>query len=569
MKASDYVARFLAVNGVRVVTELCGGMTTHLLDSLASTPEIDIVSMRHEQGAAFAAEAIARMTGVPGVALATSGPGATNLLTGIGSCYFDSVPTVFITGQVNTHELRGESGVRQAGFQETDIVAIATPITKGAWQVESPERLPEMLERAFTVALSDRPGPVLLDIPMNVQRGEVAGDPVKVVRAPRLAAVSVAEALDPVLAAARPLVLAGGGIRAAGAADVFEAFVRTAHLPVVTSLMGVDALDFDHAEHVGLIGSYGNRWANLAMAEADCILVLGARLDVRQTGANITAFGEGKTIIRVDIDPRQLAWRVAGDVNVLADVRAFLEEAIVYARGLTVPANDEWHARIAELKQAWPDHEEVSDLGGINPAEFMRRLSEASGDTAAFVTDVGQNQMWAAQSLRLRPGQRFLTSGGMGAMGFALPAAIGAALVSSGAPVVMLSGDGGMQINIQELGTVAAHGLPLKMVVLNNQCLGMVRQFQDEYFGGRHQSTITGYHAPGFAAVASAYGIASRTVSEPGEVDDALAWVFAAPNEPTLLEVILPDTTCVRPKVSFGNPVYVMDRPPARRGSDG
>ena len=565
MKASDYVAAFLVANGVRVVTELCGGMTTHLLDSLAAQPGMQVVSMHHEQGAAFAAEGMARITGVPGVAMATSGPGATNLLTGIGSCFFDSVPAVFITGQVNTHELRGASGVRQAGFQETDIVALASPITKGAWQVASPDELPHMLERAFALALSDRPGPVLLDIPMNVQRGDVQGDPVAIAAPVRATPAAVVDALLSVISAERPLVLAGGGIRAARAADALEAFVRAARLPTVVSLMGADVLASDYPEHVGLIGSYGNRWANLVMAEADCLLVLGARLDVRQTGADVTAFRSNKTIVRVDIDRNQLAWRVPGDIEVCADLGVFLDAAVAYVEAHPQPTRSEWHTRIAELKRSWPDADEIADVEGINPARLMQQLSGVSSPVGVFVSDVGQNQMWAAQSLRLRTGQRLLTSGGMGAMGFALPAAIGAALAGSGAPVVMLSGDGGMQINIQELETVSRLGLPLKMIVLNNGCLGMVRQFQDEYFEGRHQSTVWGYGAPDFAAVAGAYGIASRVLASGDDVAGALAWLFAEPASPALLEVRLPGTTCVRPKVSFGNPVYLMD-PPAAEG---
>lgn len=569
MKASDFVAEFLMVNGVKIVTEMCGGMTTHLLDSLAKCPEIHVVSMHHEQGAAFAAEGVARMTGQPGVAMATSGPGATNLLTGVGSCYFDSVPTVFITGQVNTNELRGASGVRQAGFQETDIVALAAPITKGAWQVASAEDIPAALERAFCLALEGRPGPVLLDIPMNVQRAELDATPAKVRLPPRLAPGHIDDALSAVLTALRPVIIAGGGIRTARAADAFGEFAQRAHVPVVATLMGADAIAFDHPEHVGLIGSYGNRWANLAMAEADCLLVLGARLDVRQTGADVEAFRAGKTLVRVDIDVDQLSWRVGADVSITADLGEFLASALEYLNSHPQSERSQWHARIVELIREWPPSEELAHIEGINPADLLRAVGDIARDAVAFITDVGQNQMWSAQSLRLRSGQRLLTSGGMGAMGFALPTAIGAALAAPGTPIVMIAGDGGMQVNIQELETVARLGLPLKMLVLNNRCLGMVRQFQDDYFDSRYQSTVWGYGAPDFAAVSEAYGVPSRAISSSDEIDDALAWLFADGTAPSLLEVRLPQTTCVRPKVSFGNPVYVMDPRPERDKHDG
>lgn len=562
MKASDYVAAFLAQRGVRHVFELTGGMITHLLDSLHHRDDIQIVSVHHEQAAAFAAEATARMTGVPGVAMATSGPGATNLITGIGSCFFDSVPVVFITGQVNTHELRGHSGVRQAGFQETDIVAVASPLTKAAWQVTSAADLPAALAEAFRIALEGRPGPVLLDIPMDVQRQEIDAVPAEIVATRRGAAGDVDGVLDVLARAERPLLLVGGGVRSARAAEPVVALAEVLSVPVVSSLMGVDVLPYVHPLRVGLIGTYGNRWANLALRDADCVVVLGARLDVRQTGADTAAFVAGKTVVRVDIDPAQLAWRVPVSMAVEADLGAFATAALGAARERSWPARAEWLARIAEHRRAWPDSRELAGCAGINPAEVMHALSRHATGASAFVADVGQNQMWAAQSLELASGQRFLTSGGMGAMGFALPAAIGAALAQPGRPVAAIAGDGGLQVNIQELETVARLGLPVKLVVMDNGCLGMVRQFQDELFESRYQSTVWGYGAPDFVAVAEAYGIAARRVSDPADLERSLAWLMDEPTTPRLLDVVLDAGVCVRPKVAYGNPVYTMEPPP-------
>lgn len=562
MKASDYVAAFLAKNGVTAVYEVCGGMITHLLDSLLKQPEIRIVSMHHEQAAAFAAEGGARLTGVPGIALATSGPGATNLITGIGSCFFDSVPAVFITGQVNTHELRGESGVRQAGFQETDIVAIVGPITKAAWRVPSAAELPHTLAAAFCLALEGRPGPVLVDIPMDVQREEVDISPEAVEPAPHPVPEGLDAVIEELLRAERPLIIAGGGVRAAAATQALREFAERTGLPVASSLLGLDVLPFDHPLRVGLIGTYGNRWANLAMRDSDCLLILGARLDVRQTGADTAAFRLGKTLIQVDIDPRQLAWRVPVDLPVQANLAVFLRLAIAQASRRPWPDGSTWRMTIDNHRQAWPDIEELIDIAGINPAVVMHQLSALAGRASAFAADVGQNQMWAAQSLRLSEGQRFLTSGGMGAMGFALPASIGAAVAMPGAPVVTIVGDGGMQMNIQDLETVARLALPIKIVVFNNRCLGLVRQFQDEYFGSRYQSTLWGYGAPDFVAVAGAYGIKAQRVVEAADVCRALGWLMSDVMNPALLEVSLESNTRVRPKVSFGNPVYVMEPPP-------
>ena len=289
MKVSDYIANFLYAQGVKCVFELVGGMITHLVDSLNRHGKVRIVSVHHEQAAAFAAEAMSRMTGVPGVAMATRGPGATNLLTGVGSCYFDSTPAVFITGQVNLKEQKGDRPIRQLGFQETDIVSMAAPITKAAWQIQSPEDIPLILEQAFICALSGRPGPVLIDIPMDIQRAEVAAKIPKVVSgadAEEPDSRAINEMFRDLKTSQRPLILAGGGIRSACVANLFRKFVDQVKVPVVNSLMAVDVLPYDHRFRVGLIGTYGNRWANLAIGRSDFLLVLGSRLDIRQTGSD-------------------------------------------------------------------------------------------------------------------------------------------------------------------------------------------------------------------------------------------------------------------------------------------
>jgi len=563
VKASDYIADFLAARGVGPVFEMPGGMTPHPLDPFHHRGEIDIVSMHHEQAAAFASEAGARVTGIPGVALATSGPGATNLITGIGSCFYDSVPAVFITGQVNTTEQRGESGVRQSGFQETDIVAVVAPITKAAWRVQDADDLPRLLAEAFRVALSGRMGPVLLDIAMDVQRAQIEPpEPLLVAAGTPLAAS--AETIDRVrsalASAERPLILAGGAIRSEQARHRLAALARSWQLPVVTSLLGVDAIAGDDPLRVGMIGTYGNRWANEALGRCDVLLVVGSRLDNRQTGADVDRFAQGKTIIRVDIDASEISWRVRPQIAVVADASEFLGQLLQ----AEVPELDRsaWLAEVATLRAAAPDEAEISDVPGINAARLMHVLSDAATDASAIATDVGQNQMWAAQSLCLRDGQRLLTSGGMGAMGFSLPAAIGAALAVPGRPVVAITGDGGMQVNIQELETVFRLGLPIKIVVLDNGCLGMVRQFQEEYFESCYQSTVWGYGSPDFAAVAKAYGIPARLVESEQELEAATAWLMSDAGSPALLHVRLAQDTRVRPKVAFGNPIFVMEPAP-------
>lgn len=563
MKASDYIVNFLERKGVTCAFELSGGMIAHLLDSLGQLKKIQVVSMHHEQGAAFAAEAYGRMTGVPGVALATSGPGATNLLTGVGSCFFDSSPAVFLTGQVNRHEQKGERPIRQLGFQETDIVSMAAPITKAAWKVQTPEEIPQQLEAAFALTTSGRPGPVLLDVPMDLQRADIPGDLAVSAPPPQTPAIPDESFWDrlseQMRQAQRPLILVGGGIRSGRATEELREFVARCRIPVVHSLMGADVLAYPHPLRVGMIGSYGNRWANWAVGMADFLLVLGSRLDVRQTGSETQAFKGGRTIFHVDCDAGEINNRITGCESTVCQLKDFLAVGLKKVPGFKLVERTGWQAQIAAQKQEWPDVRESTGVTGINPNEFMHALSAVSGPACAYVVDVGQHQMWAAQSLELHERQRFLTSGGMGAMGFALPAAIGAACACPGQPVVVIAGDGAFQCNLQELQTVKRNRLPLKMVIINNHCHGMVRQFQESYFDSRFQSTVWGYSAPDFVKVAEAYGMSGRRVTQPAEVAEALRWLWADPLAPQLLEVDIASTVNVYPKMAFGRPITEME----------
>lgn len=561
MKTSEWIVEFLAQRGVKHVFEVAGGMIAHLLDSLSRQSEVQVVSMHHEQAAAFAAEGVARMTGVPGVALATSGPGAANLLTAVGSLYFDSYPAVMITGQVNRNELKGDRPIRQLGFQEMDIVAMARPVTKAAWAVHSHEGLPQDFADAFDLAVRGRPGPVLLDIPMDVQRQDLTapacqGPPSA--EETEASATAVDMVLDTLHRAQRPLILAGGGLRSARVVEHFRDLVDALGVPVVHSLQAVDVLDGNHPLRVGMIGSYGNRWANYAVGTSDVLLVLGSRLDVRQTGSEIAAFKGDRTIVHVDCEPGEINNRVPGCAEVVADLRTFVPALLHAAAAGPPPHHDRWRAEIDRHRAEWPDTAELETVPGINPNAFVHALSRASSRAAAWVVDVGQHQMWAAQSVELGPGQRFLTSGGMGAMGFALPTAIGAALAAAPAPVVCFSGDGGFQMNIQELETVSRLALPVKMVVVDNGSLGMVRQFQAELFDSRFQSTLWGYGTPDFCRLAEAYGLPARDLADESQIDDAIDWLWSNPSGPALLRVRVDVQANAYPKMAFGQPVTDM-----------
>lgn len=559
MKASDYIAWSLEQHRVPFVFEMSGGMITHILDSLNRQGTVPVISVHHEQAAAFAVDATGRITGIPGVAMATSGPGATNLLTGIGSCHFDSSPGVFITGQVNLHEQKGDRAIRQLGFQETDIVAMAEPITKKAWRVKTAEELPGILNEAFRLAVEGRPGPVLIDIPMDLQRAQIEAVPPAAPRptAPPANTEAFLQSLKEALSKARqPLILAGGGVGASRTSDQLIAFAEETGVPVVCSLMGLDTIPFHHPLRIGFIGSYGNRWGNLALGEADLLIVLGSRLDIRQTGNDTVAFKAGREIFHIDCETGEINNRLSGCQALVSELRDFFKAA---AGRLPKGEFTAWRSRLRILQNEWPDTAELKDIQGINPNVFMRQLSQSGAQAAAYVVDVGQHQMWAAQSIQLQPGQRFLTSGGMGSMGFALPAAIGTSLCRPGQPTVLIAGDGAFQANIQELQTVVRNRLPLKMVIINNQCHGMVRQFQENYFDGRYQSTLWGYSAPDFEKVAAAYGIPAATVDQPEQISAALEKLWEDPKAPQLLQVMVDTYANAYPKIAFGRPMTEME----------
>ena len=412
---------------------------------------------------------------------------------------------------------------------------MARPITKGAWMVNASADLPDALTRAFALAVEGRPGPVLLDIPMDVQRGPVNAP------LPTMPTRSTCEGREDeefyddlfvhLTRAERPLVLLGGGLRSGRAATLAREFVDRLGVPAVHSLMAVDVLAYDDPRRVGMIGSYGNRWANLALGASDFLLVLGSRLDVRQTGADPKAFQSGKSIFQVDADASEMNNRVTDCRTHHRQLDAFFRQALAHPPG-------------------------------INPHAFMHALcaAPAARSALAYVVDVGQHQMWAAQSLELYGDQRFLTSGGMGSMGFSLPAAVGTSLSDGGKrPVVVVAGDGCFQANIQELQTVRRNGLPLKMAVVNNGCHGMVRQFQEAYFDGRYQSTFWGYSAPDFEAVTRAYGMDARTVVNPADVTAAVDWLWADPARPALLQVMVDMRANAYPKMAFGRGITEME----------
>lgn len=558
MKVSDAVAKFLIAHRIQTCFELVGGMITHLLDSFAESGQFNIVSMHHEQSAAFAAEGIARHSKgkTIAVAMGTSGPGATNLLTGIGSCWFDSVPCLFITGQVNTRELKGDRAIRQQGFQELDIVEVAHSLTKYAVRINSPEDLLPQLHKALSMALSGRLGPVLLDIPNDVQRAEIPDAlveqwlnmPLEISAVSQIRPIELDQLKSLCCDAQRPLICIGGGARWSDAMDQWLLAAEALGIPYVATLMGHERV-VARRNYFNMIGSYGNREANWAVQNCDLLIVVGARLDVRQTGSDVEDFARQATVVQIDIDPAQLGNRVQANLNICATAESLFKSFPIHANTFS-NLDKNWLLEL--LKQR--DRAEPNEYADweISPSEVFKKLNRLLADQPVdYVCDVGNHQMWAAQSLRLSPNQAVHYSGGMGAMGFALPVALGVA-VQSQKKVVVITGDGSLQINIQELDTLNRLGLDLTIIVMNNAVLGMVKNFQDMYFDGRDQSTKKGYSSPSFTDIAKAYGIEAQRAEGAAEMDRILNLV-ADHKGPLLIELMMIGATECRPRLAFGS----------------
>ncbi|SDH66561.1 acetolactate synthase large subunit [Propionivibrio dicarboxylicus] len=543
LSGAEIVVRLLERQGIRRVAGIPGGAILPFYDALSQSTRIEHILARHEQGGGFMAQGMARVTGEAAVCIATSGPGAANLLTAVADAKLDSIPLVAITGQV------ASSLIGTDAFQEVDTYGLSIPITKHNFLVGSARELLEVIPKAFSLAVSGRPGPVLVDIPKDVQNERIVVEswpaPGGRLAAPAPEPEPIAQAAALINAARRPVLYLGGGVIHSGASAEALRLAETAQLPTVMTLMALGAMPVDHPLSLGMLGMHAARCTNLVLEECDLLIAVGARFDDRATG-KVAEFCPGAKIIHVDIDHSELDKIKTAHVGIRGDVAAVLERLLPQVEAAE---RADWHARVAELKAAYP-----LQMPGLDdprsPYGLIRAVAEAVGDSATVATDVGQHQMWVAQAYPLRRPRQWLTSGGLGTMGFGLPTAIGAALAEPERTVVCFSGDGSILMNIQELATAAEEGVNVKVVLMNNATLGLVFQQQTLFYGKRiFSSKFKG--VPDFVKVAEGFGWQTCDLDHADDPGAALRQALATPG-PMLIHVGIDRHEQVLPMVAPG-----------------
>ncbi len=582
MKVAEYIADFIIRQGTKDVFLITGGAIANVVDAIGrrrdEKGDINYICTQHEQAAAMAAEAYSRLGPGIGIALATSGPGATNLITGMCGLWFDSIPGLFITGQVSTTEdcASVPTKPRQVGFQESDIVSMVKPITKYAVQLTDASQIRYELEKAVWHATHGRPGPSLIDVPLNLQitqiepkdlvgfTPEAVADENHANRdSAAVMAKKVAEIQTLVASAKRPLLLLGGGVRIAGAAALAARLVKKLGIPAVVSWSGFDLLPSDEPLLVGDIGVYGNRGANFAVQNCDLLLSIGSRLDTRQTSGAVKHFARAAKKIMVDIDRNELGKNrgYTPDLTVHADAKEFISALLNSAKAPAASSDlRAWKKCAAEWKTAYPAvlprHFKQKALSAYVCADAISAAAKP-GDTV--IIDEGGNLVWSMQSWRVKAGQRIISTFGNSPMGYAFPAAIGAAVAQPGKSIICIDGDGGFQMNIQELQTLAHYKLPVKIFLLNNRSMGIIKQFQDLAFNSRRHGSDPsgGYTAPDFVAVAKAYKIPAVRITSAKNIKAAVKKVLAMKG-PVLCDMRIDEHQQLEPKIEYGKPLEDM-----------
>jgi acetolactate synthase I/II/III large subunit len=550
ISGAELMLEALKKEQVEVIFGYPGGAVLPIYDKLYHSKILHILP-RHEQGGIHAAEGYSRVTGKPGVVIATSGPGATNIITGLADAMMDSLPLVVFTGQVATGVIGTDA------FQEADILGITTPITKYNYQVRSIEDIPRIVKEAFYVATSGRPGPVLIDIPKDIAAGTANVPEEQEIVLPGYQPtvqpnyLQIRKLTEAVSRAKKPVILAGAGILFAEAYEELKQYAEQQNLPVVHTLLGLGGFPAEHPLFVGMAGMHGCYTANMALHDCDLLINIGARFDDRLTG-NLQHFAPNATVAHIDIDPAEIGKNVQTQIPVVADAKEALKQLI--AQEGKPPVHQEWMDTLNSWKTEFPYS--YKEDGCLKPQKVMEMLYEKTKGEAIVVTDVGQHQMWAAQYYKFSKANRWVTSGGLGTMGFGLPASIGAQLASPDSIVLSISGDGGFQMCTQELAVIREHNLPVKIIILNNSSLGMVRQWQEIFYESRFShSKFSGQ--PDFVKLADAFGIKGYVIEDVAQAETIFNEVLTN-NEPVLLDIRIDPDENVYPMIAPGKGHHEM-----------
>lgn len=544
MKGAEIFVECLKREGVEVIFGYPGGAVLPLCDVLYDSG-IRFILTRHEQGAAHAADGFARSSGKVGVCLATSGPGATNLVTGIATAYMDSVPIVAITGQVATHLIGNDA------FQEVDTTGITRPITKHNYLIKDVNEIPRVVREAFYIAKTGRPGPVLIDFPVDIQRkeGEFYYPETVEIRSykPKYEGhpLQIKRAWELIKSSKKPLIIAGGGVINSGASEELLKFIEKTKIPVTFTLMGLGSIDVEYPLSLGMLGMHGTKYANFAVVQSDLIISVGCRFDDRVTG-KIDEFAPEAKIIHIDIDPSAISKNVEVDVPIVGNAKLVLQKLNEMAEKLDI---NEWIEKIKEWKKMYPLKYEKN---GFKPQYVIEKISEYTKGEAIICTEVGQNQMWTAQYYKFKKPRTLITSGGLGTMGYGFPAAIGAQVANPDKTVIDIAGDGSIQMNIQELATAVYNKLPVKVFILNNCYLGMVRQWQQLFYRKRYAFTCLEGAQPDFVKLAEAYGAKGYRATSSEEFDKILPEVLSEREKPVFVDCRIEPEENVFPMVPAG-----------------
>ncbi len=569
MTVAEYILKFLISKNVKNVFLITGGAISFVVDAFSRNKKIKYTCVAHEQAAAMMADAYSRVGKGFGATMVTSGPGAQNLITGIACSWFDSVPVIHISGQVNSFELsstnRTTKKVRQVGFQETDIVSIVKPITKFAYQLKNPDEIKYVLEKAFYLSNQGRPGPVLIDIPMDFQKAKINLKKIKSFKIPKKKSnhqiVNNIYKIKALLnKSKRPVLILGGGVRMSKSIILLEKFLKKIDLPIVTTWSGLDTMDYKDKNYIGCLGVYGSRAANFAVQNSDLILNFGSRLDTRITGGKPETFARSAKVVSIDIDMHELNKKRGLDIylKINEDLNVFLSTFNSKLKGFKFSASKDWKDLCKQWKLRYPNVQNsyYNQKDYVNPYCFIDRLSNKLNKKDIVLTDDGGHLTWTIQAFKVKKGQRVFSAFGNSPMGYAFPAALGASLANKKKRIICIDGDGSIQINIQELQTMVANNLPIKLFIINNDGYGIIKQFQELYLNKRYEASISskGVTNPNFKKISNAYGINYSEIKSNNQIDNVLNKILNS-KKPEFVNVIIDPNQKIIPKLQFGKPI--------------